>query len=281
MEDKSKNKKLNAFAGRRVGGEGKYIDHHNETLRREKAEETTTRIKQFRAQNKTLAWANRAIEFCKYEEEANKDIVDICDALKQLPEIRSEAQAIIDEENARTEQRKKDIEIAARAQEIKDAERKRQLELLKIEQDLKTQAEEEQYIANVEQIINSLAKGVRNRAWVDSVEETVAIAAGLPAAAYNKIKNRHLLNEYRSEANLVEQAIMVDDEVVDLSMSRTKNKAWADRVFSLEAKLDGPYEKYLTKKDDYYDLLTLAGRVFYAPELAVIEGFLKRAEKTI
>ena len=73
MDDKKKSG-LNAFAGRKVGGSGKYGDLHRETLRYESAQETTDRINQFYAQNKTLEWARRAFDFCDREEENGKDI---------------------------------------------------------------------------------------------------------------------------------------------------------------------------------------------------------------
>ncbi|MBR4420054.1 MAG: hypothetical protein IKT32_04165 [Clostridia bacterium] len=278
MDDKNRSS-VSAFAGRKVGGVKKYDLHHMETLRQDKADETTKRIEQFMAQNKTVAWAKRALEFCSYEEENGKDIEDICPALNKLPAIKSEAKRILDEEEQRIIDDEAKLQRKKKEQEIKDAERKRQLELLKMEQDLQSQAQEDQFIANAEQLIASLSVGVKNRVWVDSVNSTIATVSGLPAALYGKIKNRNLLENYKNEALLVTQALEVDDEIIDLKDSRTKNKAWANKVFDLEEKLDGPYEKYLLNKDDYYEILTLAGRVFYAPELALVEGLLKRAER--
>lgn len=278
MDDKKKSG-LNAFAGRKVGGSDKYREHHLETLRHERAIETTDRINQFYAQNKTLEWARRAFDFCDREQENGVDIADICEGLKKLPLIRSEAQSIIDDD-ARQKQKKIDDENARiHAQEVADAQRKRQLELLQKEQDLKNQADEAAYVANVEKLISSLSGDDRTRAWVESVKNAYAIASGLPQASYNKIKNRHLLEDFVKETALVEKALDLDAEIIDLQNSRTKSKAWADKVFKLEKQLDGAHEKYLTKKENYYEVLSLAGKVFYAPQLATIEGFLKKIER--
>ncbi len=294
----NKNKKgLDAFAGRKVGGSEKYRKHHLEAVRIERANEADKRIAEFFAQPKTLDWARRAFAFCDEEERNGKEYADICEGLKTLSRIRSEAQILIDAENERLrkieeEKEKKRLEEEAKEAERlrkieeekqrkaeQEAEQRRQLELLKRQQELKEMAEEAEFIADIEKIISSLSRDVRNASWIEGVNNTLAIAQGLEKRAYDKIKNRYLLEGFKKEIEDVQLAIDLDDEILDLQNARNKNKAWASKVFGLEGELDGKHEKYLTQKPTYFKILTLAGRVYYAGELDSLQDFITRVEK--
>ncbi len=297
MANDNKKKGLDAFAGRKVGGDAKYRAHHLEALRIERAKAAEQRIKDFYNQAKTLDWSRRAMAFCDEEEAAAKEYADICGSLDLLPKIRREAQIRIDEENdrlrkieeekekkrleeeAKEKERLRQIEEQKRIQAEKEAEQKRQLELMKQQQELKEMAEEQEFVADIEKIISSLSKDVRNEAWVDGVKNTHAIATGLEKRVYDKIKNRFLLEGFVKEIEDVELAIDIDDEIIDLQNAKNKNKAWASKVFALEGELDGKHEKYLTQKPTYFKLVTLANKVYYASELSSLENFIIKVEQ--
>ena len=251
----------NAFASTTLGGSDKYLKRHQDALRLERAADFDKRIAEFDAQKHTLDWARKAVDFCNREYEAGKDVADISKGVQDLARIRQEAQDII---------------------KLEDDRLKAEKEALKLKQqqiDLKNKEDEDAAVSNLERLIDNISLTSRTREWLDEVQRINLTVKGLPAKVFDRVSNRFLIDGFNKEAPDLEMALELDSQILELNATRQKNKSWAQKVFDLEKKLSPKYDKYMKEKNAFFNLASLASKVYYSVEIASIESFLKKVEE--
>lgn len=250
-----------AFAGSTLLGGDKYLKRHQEALRVERAIEFDKRVIEFNSQNHTLDWANIAITFCDRLMEEGKDLADVSKGFKDLPSIKREAESI----------------IAAEERKIKAEQDKINLQIE--ENNLRIMLNEDKMVSNMEQMILNLSAMVRDRSWLTSLNQTTLYLKGVEKRLVDRVSNRYLLESFNNEAKDVEKALDLDDEILELNAIRTKNKAWAERVFTAEKNLSTRHDRYMHEKNTLFTLMSLATKIYYSEEFTAIDFFLRQVEK--
>lgn len=70
----------------------------------------------------------------------------------------------------------------------------------------------------------------------------------------------------------------LDEQILELSSVRQKNKSWATKVFDLEKNLNSKYDKYMSNKNKFYEISTLATKIAYGESISALEDYMRNVE---
>ena len=170
------NNKKDVFSDLSLSGMSKYSERNAEAQRIKRAAEMDERIRAFAAREKNAKWIDEAEEFCRGEELANKDILDISKEAYRLPLIREEARGLA---KLAEEERLDKIRAESRAKQAKmeaDAEEKAFREKLAREERERINLGKAQ---EFDKRIKALSSSARSDHWCDEVEKADADAKTL------------------------------------------------------------------------------------------------------
>ena len=152
------------FSDESFGTFSSYSQRNQEAVRAERASDADKRIAEFASRKKTLEWANEAIDFCRRESEAGKDIADISTGIQDLPRILAEAEAIIEKDRQQKESDRLAAEERVRLARERDAQAviDRINELDSLISDLASAPESSYWCDEVGRVKNEVEKAPQN-----------------------------------------------------------------------------------------------------------------------
>ncbi len=218
------------------------------------------RISDFDKQKRTLDWANQAEGFCDREEKIGKEFSELSKMYKELSRIKGEALDIIKAENKRKQSEQEELRL-------------KQQEL-----ELKSRAQEDYAVKSLQDLINEVSSAERNNKWLIDVERATLLSKGMSSNVLLRVTNRLVLDRLNKEAPDVAKALDLDGQILELNAVRQKNKTWAKKVFDLEGEFKPKYDKYMSNKSQFYEILPLATNVYYGEDLTEVEDFIKKVE---
>lgn len=218
------------------------------------------RISDFDKQKRTIDWANQAEGFCDREEKAGKEFAELSKMYKELSRIRGEAIDIIKAENKRKQSEQEE------------------LRLMQQEMELKSKAEEDAVVKNLQDLIDEVSSAERDSKWLSDVERATLLSKGLSPKVFSRVNNRLVLDRLNKEVPDVSKALSLDEQIRVLGSTRQKNKSWAKKVFDLESEFNPKYDKYMSNKSQFYEILSVATNVYYGEDLTDVEDFIKKVE---
>ena len=232
--------KFDLFADLSWGDLNRYKARHDRTIREERAKELDERIRALIKREKTVAWANAAVEFCDRETTQNKDVFQISQEAHRLPKLKEEAQLIIKQEKERIEEERR-IAAANAAAAVKNV------------------------AADADATIAALASAPRSGYWCREVKDMDAEVQKMARESRVLLKNLSLLQKLLKEAELLLEAESVDERIRALKKDTKRGKDWLNSMDLLRPKITTQVRPLLKEADAWEELQKEYLRVTRSP----------------